>query len=237
MPIIKKTTRFTKEIKKPDEFITTALAIGKFLKEHKRQFLLVVALLLFSSALYLGINFYRNYTLNADSLTLSKTINEYQEFRNGRGNLDINQIKSRLQRIMEGHKGSIIGIRAGVLLAKIYEDSSDFANAGKTLKDIADRWKEGKDLKPYLLLNAASDFSRAGEYDKALEIYNSLMQTTETPQKEFLYLRKAETLKMAGRDGELNEFIKFTAPGIQDEIIKLRLQQLINTAKGSKTRN
>lgn len=227
MPVIKKTSRFAKELKKPDEFITVTLGIAKFFQNYRTESLIVLSVLISGFLIWMGITTYQRYTFSLDSLSLSRVINDLQAVKQGKTGIDLNEIEKRLKGISEKHNDSTLGIRAQVLRAKLLEDKKDFLSAAHVYEKCGNKWSKGRDLKSLLLLNAANDYARAGEYNQALNIYDALLKDPDGQKNEAIYLRKAESLEKAGRNNELKEFIATSMDRVQDVIIKHRLRQIL----------
>ncbi len=225
MPVIKKTSRFAKELKKPDEFITTTMAVVKFLQNYRRESLIVISLLVLTFLIWSGITTYKKYSISSDMLALSRAIDDLQAITQEKTGTDFNELEKKLERISEKYPESTLGIRAAVLRARILEDKNDFLSAAQVLEKYGNNWSEGKELKSMLLLNAADDYVRAGEYTQAMEIYDTLLKEPANQKKDIIYIRKAEALKKAGKNDELKEFITTSLEKVQDELTRHRLRQ------------
>lgn len=231
MPIIKKTSRFAKELKKPDEFITVTMGIAKFFQNYRRESFIVLSVLITGFLIWLGITTYKKYNFSLDSLSLSRTINDLQAVSQGKAGIDLSEIEKKLGKISKKYPGSTLGIRAAVLRAKLLEDKKDYVSAAQVFEKCGNGWSKGKDFKSLLLLNAAKDYVRAGEYTQALNIYDALLKDPAAQKDEAIYLQKAESLKKAGRNDELKQFIATSIEKVQDEIIKHRLRQISERSK------
>lgn len=228
MPVIKKTTKFTKEIKKPDEFITTTMSIINFLKGHKNELLAGLSIIILFFAVWTGITSYKKYTFSRDSFELYKLTENFNQ------NDKPDELEKKLDVLRKKYIDSAIGIRSAVLQAKIYENKHEFLKAGQILEDSAKNWKKGGELKLLLLMNSANYYTRAGEYDRALQIYDELLKDPANQKNDVIYIRKAEALKLAGKAEELKQFLPVALGNIQEEITRHRLRQFESEQSGVK---
>ncbi len=226
MPVIKKTSRFAKELKKPDEFITTTLAIVKFFQKYQKESLIVISLLILAVLIWAGITTYTRYSLSSDMLALKRAIDDLQTITQGKTDTDLSEVDKKLERISEKYPGSTLGVRSALLRAKIQEARNDFLSAARILEESGKNWSSGNELKFMLLLKAADDYARAGEYTRAIEIYDTLLKDPENQKKDKIYIRKADALRKAGKNDELKDFIATSVDKVQDELMRYRLRQL-----------
>lgn len=226
MPLIKKTSRFAKELKKPDEFITVTMWIAKFFQKHSRETIVVLSFAILGFLLWLGITTYHRYNFSSDSLLLSRTRSDLQQLSEGKTETAPDEIDKTLQRLSEKHPGSTLGVRAQVLRAKLLENKNDYLSAARIFEKCGNEWEEGKEFKSMLLLNAANDYARAGEYPQAFSIYDGLLKDASNLHNETIYIRKAEALKNSGKTDELKQFIADSMGKVNDEITKQRLMQM-----------
>jgi len=232
MPVIKKTTKFTKVIKKPDGFVAFAISAGGFIKEHKKEITVFFLAGILVVAVWGGVTTYSKHKLSSDSLKLARITDVLQSNNQGAGD-NYKGVENDLDALIKRYSGTLLGVRAGVLRAKIHEKKGDYLSAGMLLELLATTWTGVDEIKKMLLMDSARYFILAKEYDRAINIYDELFKIPENEKDETIYIKKAEALKNAGKQEELKKFIDVSLGKIHDEPAKMRLMELHKSSQGS----
>jgi len=226
MPGQRKTTKFTKEIKKPDGFISAVLGITDFIKTNKNVFSLVILFFLVLGGIIVGIIMYKEYRNNSASYMLYTALRDFDHAEHVTDIESLSGVLQKIEDIKKKYPGSFPAAISGIYEAKIRETNKDYLKAAELLEESIKKLNSEPKLQKMLLYSAGINYERAGELGKALSIYDDLIN-----QKYFdeaVFASKAGILKSRGQQKELEEMINMSIATIQDEKVKIRLLNILN---------
>jgi len=174
----KKITR--KEIKKPDQFITTATRIYNYAKEHKKPILGVAGMLLLVGILTYGIIFIKEKRLLTASSMLYKAELAIESEIEGK---EYSEETAKLLRdVMEHYGGTVYGKRARYMLAKYMIKHKKYEEAEELLTYFKDNPEK---IDVYLLSSALETLGwlmeRRGDYLSAGNVYMMVTELDPNP--------------------------------------------------------
>ncbi len=174
----KKITR--KEIKKPDEFITTTTKIFNYLKEHRKIVLSISAVVVIAAILIYGVFFIKEKRLiTASSLVYKAELAMNSEIEEAEYSEEIAKI---FRDVMEHYSGTVYGKRARYMLAKYMIKHKKYESAEELLMFFKDN-TENVDV---YLLSAAYEtlgwlLERKGDSLGAANMYISITELDPNP--------------------------------------------------------
>jgi len=174
----KKITR--KEIKKPDQFITTTTKIYNYAKEHKKPILSIAVGILFAGILTYAIFFIKEKRLlTASSMLYKAELAMNSEIEGAEYSEETAKL---LKDVMEHYSGSVYGKRARYMLAKYMIKHNRYEEAEELLKFFKDN-TENVDV--YLLSSALETLGwlleKKGDYLSAGNIYMMITELGPNP--------------------------------------------------------
>jgi len=174
----KKITR--KEIKKPDQFITTTTKIYNYVKEHKKPIIFGSAAILLVIILIYGIFFIKEKRLiTASSMLYKAELAMNSEIEGSEYSEETAKI---LKEVMERYSGNVYGNRARYMLARYMIKHNRYEPAEELLMFFKDN-PEKVDV--YLLSSALETLGwlleRKGDYLSAGNIYVMITELEPNP--------------------------------------------------------